>query len=748
MLSLETYDENDVQGLITDYEKLKWSSHYGESGSGFGYLKFSIQREVGSDYRDIGYGYRVILRKYLKTILFDGQIRKINEVSSPDGDRIEITCLGQVVIASDDEILRAFCDKRLNQWVVESEVQRGSLTPNHYTFGSNNLGLYIHANNNQVMTTGDYVDIEYEFFEGEVAERLKCDLSLLLGSGVLFDGQVDAIDAGNGYVDYKNDSGEGSIGSPMVLYNYTKEQEAVISAVDTGTNRITVTVPSAITTWAADDEITVYGPKFSAQITDISSAVITYGGTISGEGNLANGLSVSNLSKKGVATISSYDDGANTITVTDEDHLTGWEEDDIIVIGAPLFEATFSSNSTVTITYSAAVGERIVSNDAGWVLHNVTEDEYATVDSWNIGSSEVIVTDVGDITGNWTNGDTLRIYYPFYVTIYDSNDAQLWPASGWRSGAVPHDRTAIDVTTSGSPTKFVLRMTCYVTGTANEYTFAGFTNLRVYSTTEDVDVTMLAKYVVSILSAAGHDLSDSEDEIEVIAKTLEPMVFEFDSPAEALSWACQYGDGSSNLLAWGVRMNDDKTLFVETQDKSTISYVIRRTSPTQISMSGDIQGSVQQVRAIYADKLGDRAITAWQSDTDAYFSGHYRRVSVKVDNVDTDEEAVELAQLYLSERKVPKRAARYTASMGAVFTPQGISIPVDEIKATGDIILIEDWRSVESGLSGTDLRDNFTKEQLVGVEIDYDQGSAQLIPAGAKQEFMRYMAELSRMTER
>ncbi len=85
---------------------------------------------------------------------------------------------------------------------------------------------------------------------------------------------------------------------------------------------------------------------------------------------------------------------------------------------------------------------------------------------------------------------------------------------------------------------------------------------------------------------------------------------------------------------------------------------------------------------------------------------------------------------------------------GAVFTDQGKTVPIDEIQATGGIVLIRDWRAVESGISGTDIRDNFTKEQIVIVEINYDRKSAKLTPASARSEFERYIAELARISER
>jgi hypothetical protein len=747
-VQIETIDANGTQWSIPmeEVSGLSWSSHYGEGGSGFGYLKFTLSRQVGFDYRDIGFGYDIIVRKYLKTILFDGQIRTIEEKSGPDGDSIVITGLGPVVAAGDDEILRHFCDTRISEWHVDPETPRGSYRPDLYTTGRNALGLFIHTSNDKTLASGDYTEMGYEFPSDESAERFKCNLSMVLGSGTAFDGQVDSIDAVSGYIDYKNDSGEGQVVAGMVVYNSTQALTATVQSINTTTNRITVTAPSEISGWASDDELAIYGPLFEAQISNIAAAVITYTSD-QGEGNIAANQALANMSKKAIATVQSNNTGSDTITVTDENHLSGWEVDDVIAVCAPYFSATYTSKSGTTVTYSGPIGERVASSATGWVVHNVDEDEYATVASWTIGSNQFDVTDAGDLTANWTNGDELKIYTPFKFEVLDSGGTTRWPASDWRQGAVAQDRTAINVTTAGNPSGFELRMESYIAGTADETSFVQLDTIRAYSTTSDSNVTTLAKAMVTLLSAAGHGLSSSEDEIETISNTLEPMVFEFSTPADALTWACRFGDGSSGLVAWGVRLDDTKKLFVETQDLSTIDYVARRTGPIEMSASGDIQDSFQQVRGVYNDKLGKQQITAWQSDSDHYFNSKYRRKSVKLDSVDTDAEAIAAVTLFLTENKEPKRTTSYAVGEGSVFSMEGLSISVDELKATGRLAMVEDWRAIESGLSGTDLRDYWTKEQIVAVEVNYDEGTATLTPAGARKEFERYMADLAQITQ-
>jgi hypothetical protein len=257
---------------------------------------------------------------------------------------------------------------------------------------------------------------------------------------------------------------------------------------------------------------------------------------------------------------------------------------------------------------------------------------------------------------------------------------------------------------------------------------------------------MLANDILNILSAAGHDLNSSNEDIEDVSKTLEPMVFEFQTPAEAMTWMCEIGDGQGNPLAWGVRPDRRKMFYLETQDTSEISYYIQAAGgAASVGVAGDLQESHQQVRGVYEDSLGRRQLTAWQSDTDAYFEGHYRRKSVTLDNIDNDTDAVELAQMYLEERKVPKLGTKYKVSHGGVKYATGRTIPIDELVATGKTIVIQGLRNSETGMGAGQLR---IEEQLIGVEIDYDAGTANLIPASARSDFERYMAELARIAER
>ena len=815
---LEIYDENDIQYLPDDYYNVTFGSVYGEGGSGFTYLRFKMNREIGHDYPDIGYGYKVTLRKYLNTILFHGYIREIEESKSQSGDSIAVTAFGALAMAEDDEILRRYCDARLSEWKVPDEIPKGDYRPDLYSSGSNNLGIYLHANNNTAIEAGQYIDLEYEFFTGETAERIKCTLSSILGSGTLFDADALTVDQFSADVQsvnnaahtvmYTNDTGETWVRSDDVLRNLTRSETATIVSIDTGTNTITVqatddltnwqngdsleisqgkirysgasgesfvsagmtlynttrgetttiesietandlfTVPtkSSISSWQDGDDLVVYGPPFTAQISSISGADIVYTGDI-GEGNLSSALPLANLTKKSIAAIQSIDTGTNTITVTDADHINGWETDDVIIQGTSLFYATISGTpSGTTITYSNPLGERIVSSATGWVLYNQTRDDFATIDSWNTSSSQLDVTDANDITG-WANGDTLRIYSPLKLTILDSAGNMIWPTSDEREGAIPHNRTSINVTKTGdgSTPKFTIRLTTMVSGTFDETSFVQIASPLVYSTQDDVTTEFLAEEVVSLLSGTGHGWDSSTSDISSISKSLEPAVFEFASPAKVMTWACGFGDTSGNRIAWGIRLDDTNRMFLETQDLDTVDYVILPSRQAAYGVTGSVQETYQIVRGLYQDKTGERQYTDWQSDSGSYFNGFYRRTTVRLDNVDNETDADDLISVFLEERKWNKTFGSVNVSDGDVTNEFGITVPVDEIKATGRIMRIMGWRSVEGGRSGTDLRNTWTDAQIVMVEVNLDNRTATLTPGSPASNFQRAMAEISRM---
>lgn len=174
---LLVYDLEGRQIRLPDAKSRKWSSQYGSSGSGFGYLTFSLDRRIGFDYRDIGFGYRVQLRKGLSTVLFDGQIRKITE-STGNPDKLEITALGWSVLAGDDTYNWIFCDTRYTNW-VGSETPSGSFQPDKFDYDLQDHIRFTPRRGVDFLAN-DYSSVRYTFPFGEVASRIKFDYDVAL----------------------------------------------------------------------------------------------------------------------------------------------------------------------------------------------------------------------------------------------------------------------------------------------------------------------------------------------------------------------------------------------------------------------------------------------------------------------------------------------------------------------------------------------------------------------------------------
>ena len=92
-----------------------------------------------------------------------------------------------------------------------------------------------------------------------------------------------------------------------------------------------------------------------------------------------------------------------------------------------------------------------------------------------------------------------------------------------------------------------------------------------------------------------------------------------------------------------------------------------------------------------------------------------------------------------------KRSSRFSVRDGSVFTPLGMPVPIEEVKAKGGSVVIKGWRFAEAGDDSLSVIRRI-KEQMVQVEIDYENRTANLSPAGARSTFAFLMGELSRIS--
>lgn len=201
--SLRVCDHSGAWRLLGGAVRRRWSSHYGPQGSGFGYLMFSLPRQVGYDYRDIGFNYRVQLRKGLDTVLFDGQVRQITEGSN----QIDVTALGWNVLAGDDAFNWIFCDTRYMTW-EGSETPSGSFCPDKADYDLQDQ-IQFKPRRGVDFEANDYSRVRYTFPFGEVAERIKFDYDVAFPDS--WPGKIEVRDS-NGVVLWSKTATESGTG--------------------------------------------------------------------------------------------------------------------------------------------------------------------------------------------------------------------------------------------------------------------------------------------------------------------------------------------------------------------------------------------------------------------------------------------------------------------------------------------------------------------------------------------------------
>lgn len=334
--------------------------------------------------------------------------------------------------------------------------------------------------------------------------------------------------------------------------------------------------------------------------------------------------------------------------------------------------------------------------------------------------------------------------WPGKLEIRDSGGTVLWSATATGTGT-------IDVTTSGSPTYFEVRF--YVTAagenTAEDDTVYGkLTDVKVYSVNETtLDGAVVAEDLVALLSVAGHGLSDDVHQIDSPGRALEPCYFDRDmTPADIMNWICQFGDSSGNPLAWGVTFDDRQRMFLEAQRLTDVKYIVRRRRAT-LERGGDWGESAQKAYGVYTDDSGavqrtdDRLKQTAIDDLADYF----RRVALQVSGTTDEDRVLEMVDLWLEENGRPSASGSFNVR-GGVWTSEGLFVPVDEI-TPGDLVQVAEWRALEATMTADDYRDNTTTFPLVGVTIDEDARTAELIPRASSNAFERQMAILQQLAQ-
>lgn len=170
---------------IADATPPEWFTHYGEDGSGFGYLTFKLKRRPGFNYMDVGHGFRVQLLKGWR-VLFDGQIVRITERSGHDGG-VEIWALGWVHLMQSDTYNWIYCDTRADMWKTD-EQPAGLYRPDHFDWQKEESSITVYPRRGTDYEASEYVLARYTFSFGETVSRFKADYRLSMPSEWLSEG--------------------------------------------------------------------------------------------------------------------------------------------------------------------------------------------------------------------------------------------------------------------------------------------------------------------------------------------------------------------------------------------------------------------------------------------------------------------------------------------------------------------------------------------------------------------------------
>lgn len=313
--------------------------------------------------------------------------------------------------------------------------------------------------------------------------------------------------------------------------------------------------------------------------------------------------------------------------------------------------------------------------------------------------------------------------------------ALLWEKAVTESGS-------FDLTCGGS-TYFELRFVStldvdvYV---EDDSVYALFQNLTVYSTPATTfDQGQLAEGFLPLLAL--HGLSDSTLLIGAPGFSFPQAAFENDQTvADMLTWACGFGDAANLPVAWGVGFDDRKMFFLESQPVTDIKYTVKPAEAESLERSGDWSESAQRVYGVYNDEYGQlqRTATLQSASVETVLGGNYRRQPVNLGSVPAAL-AVTLLGSWLGENAKPKASGSYTVK--SVQSTDGRRVPFDEV-LPGGLVQINEWRALESEMNPDDFRDKVTTFMLVGVRVDFDNRTVELMPDEESSSYQRQMTAI------
>lgn len=240
-VTLSLYDTRGNQFPLSDAYGLKWSNHYSDQGSGWGFLTFNVKRTPNINYQDIGMGYKVSLVKGLRLYLFYGIVVKNEENTSGE---YTISALGWSSILSFDVLNIVLADNRTNRWAGGCTA-RGSFRPDKFdhayswteTINDEDVGfdgLQITPRNGVKYIQDDYHYLRYRFEFGETARRLTASYKVAFPNN--WPGRAAIYDANENLLWSSDISGNGTLNLDLDSIYSGNFVEVRLEIRTTGTN--------------------------------------------------------------------------------------------------------------------------------------------------------------------------------------------------------------------------------------------------------------------------------------------------------------------------------------------------------------------------------------------------------------------------------------------------------------------------------------------------------------------------------
>lgn len=323
-----------------------------------------------------------------------------------------------------------------------------------------------------------------------------------------------------------------------------------------------------------------------------------------------------------------------------------------------------------------------------------------------------------------------------------AGDVLLWECAATASGA-------LDLLATNGAATFEIRFVITADGDVSaedDTVYALFWNVAVSSTSISVlDQKVIADDIVQVLQA--HGLSADTQHITPTGFNLAQAVFETDqTPADVLTWACEFGDANGNPLAWGVMFDDQRTLFLEAMNLSSVGYVLDPVRAESIERIGDWAESAQIIYGVFTTPEGQVYRTAdyGASQIIDRLGGYYRRQAVNLGTLPSNLVA-SLLTTYLNEKATPQTTGSYIVRQA--WTGEGRPIPFDEF-IPGKLAQIREFRALEAEGDAADFRDKTTTFMVYGLTVSHDDGTVELMADTQSSDFQRQMAVIEHLTSR